>query len=131
MSSLEPLESARRELSNAPKLDIWSANGADNGLKNSLGNARILRIFSCSRENFARKVRGAPHEVGVRFFFIIKTKECRRFEIEKSAYTVLVLVGCVLANTQFCAGMLPKLSILFRSLTSEDGIPGGFQNLRI
>ena len=63
MSSLGPLESARRELSNAFKLDIWSANGAGNGLKNSLGNARILRIFSCSRENSRVKCKEHPMDL--------------------------------------------------------------------
>ena len=40
---------------------------------------------------FFEKVRGAPHELEVRFFFIIKTKGCRRFEIERSEYTVAFL----------------------------------------
>ena len=40
---------------------------------------------------FFEKVRGAPHGVEVRFFFIIKTKGCRRFEIERSEYTVAFL----------------------------------------
>ena len=40
---------------------------------------------------FFEKVRGAPYGVEVRFFFIIKTKGCRRFEIERSEYTVAVL----------------------------------------
>ena len=61
-------------------------------------NVRFPSRANFFGSKFFEKVRGAPHELEVRFFFIIKTKGCRRFEIERSEYTVAVLEMTTCAN---------------------------------
>ena len=55
-----------------------------------------LDLLRRNEQNNSAKLVGAHvpikiSRLGVRFFFIIKTKGCRRFEIERSEYTVAVL----------------------------------------
>ena len=74
----------QRKTRNASRRKIWKISEKSRFL------IYVFRIFFMFAWKLARKLRGATHEVGVRFFFIIKTKGYRSFEIEKSAYTVLV-----------------------------------------
>ena len=94
ISNLEPLESLQKQLFNGSSCEIFAARRAEcrrKVCKKFNVFSRFLKSFRVVYAKFARKVRGAPHGLGVRFFFVIKTKGSRRFEVGRSAYSMLVL----------------------------------------